>query len=374
MQLTLALLLVVIILGGLFFWTWSRVPQSRVPPHLTGDDLKRLKTEDRLRQTHYELLAGGALVLTFCMTVIQAATNYNQWKADHDIRLRQAGINQRSEALKALSAGTDALVRGPAYFQLKQLADNYPEEGDLVLGVLVNAVQVLTTRSQAPEKLSIECNGEGAEIRDREPASLEVQLSMKIVGHSGMARLRNSEFMGSACRNKRGSTPFTEVILSHLRLDNLELGSVDLSCTDLSQSSFRRVSFARADLRGTDFSGSSFDDWRNIGFSDHLAAANVSSTGGAKWLHDSEQSWRRDRCWIANFRGADLTGASFEGAGLAGVDFAGARLAGTRFERANVSRANFRQTNVTQAQLSAACADDPPLFDSSNPISVPPCR
>src|SRR5262249_4185930 len=94
----LTILIVVSAVVGAFFWAWSSVPSNRVPPHLSGDDLKRLETEDRLRQTSYQVLAGIALVFTFLLTVYQAIISYNQWNSDYALRMRQAEVTHLAEA------------------------------------------------------------------------------------------------------------------------------------------------------------------------------------------------------------------------------------------------------------------------------------
>ena len=67
-------------LVGFFAFAWWQSPRARVLPHLSEVELKQLETEDRLRQTTYQVLAGVALVFTFCLTVIQATTSYQQWR------------------------------------------------------------------------------------------------------------------------------------------------------------------------------------------------------------------------------------------------------------------------------------------------------
>ena len=312
------------------------------------------------------------------MTVFQASISYNQWNADYGLRLRQASIAQRSDALKVLSSGTEPQARVPAYFELKQLASSYPEEAEIVLGVLMNTVRALASKPRLPSAQdgpSAECSGHGSELRERPPAAdTEIQVAMTILGHKDMSKARGSVFKNASCRAQVWSTPFNQLSLSHLPLDNLELSGADLSCSDLSQSSFRRTSFVWANLKGTNFAGASFDDWRNPGFLEHMNSQMRSNEiSRSKWLHEIEPSWRRYRCWSASFQNADLTGSRFEGAGLSGADFSGAILVGASFFGANVSRANFRgASGTTQDQFSRACADDPPLFDSN--IIVPRCQ
>jgi len=85
-----------------------------------------------LRQTRYQLLAGGALVLTFCLTLYQAASSYNQWTSDYALRNRQAEVSHLSEALKALSLERNPAARVVGYYSLRQLVLQYPAEEGLL--------------------------------------------------------------------------------------------------------------------------------------------------------------------------------------------------------------------------------------------------
>jgi uncharacterized protein YjbI with pentapeptide repeats len=142
----------------------------------------------------------------------------------------------------------------------------------------------------------------------------------------------------------------------------------------MTQSRFRRTNFREASLQGTNFGGSTFDDWKTPGFLRTINALqpDASGTKRAEWLYSNKQEWKRYRCWIADFRGANLTRAVFSGAGLSGVDFRGATLMGAQFDGANVSRANFRGATVTPEQLSKACAHEQPLHDFNISLKVCP--
>ena len=381
-----AILLTVIFAAGGFFWAWWAVPRDRVPPHLTKEDLDRLETEDRLRQTSYQMLAGGALVFTFCLTVYQSATSYNQWFSDYTLRIRQAEVTHLSEALKALSLETNPAARVAGYYSLRQLVLQYPEEALLTTGVLTHSIRSIANERDPFTKssASVECGGaeEGATVRrDREDADPEVQVAMNILGEEKLASQRALRFKrhgwltskATGCLVPAGSTSLSTINLSHLALDNLDLNGADFSCLDMTQSRFRRTNFRDASLEGANFGGSTFDDWATYGFLHTIDSAEPDKTGTkrAEWLYSKEQGWRRYRCWIADFRGANLSHAVFSGAGLAGADFGGANLTETQFGGADISRANFRGATVTPEQLSKACADEQPLHDFS--ISIKHC-
>ena len=371
------ILLVVIFAAGSFFWAWWAVPKDRVPPHLTKDDLSRLETEDRLRQTSYQMLAGGALVFTFCLTVYQSATSYSQWTSDYALRTRQAEITHLSEALKALSLEKNPAARVAGYYSMRQLVLQYPEEALLTTGVLTHSVRAIANERDPYSKAgaSVECGGVDEPARiDREDADAEVQVAMSILGDEKLATHRLTRFNGKACFRAKGSTSLSTINLSHLALDNLDLNGADFSCLDMTQSRFRRTNFRDASLQGTNFGGSTFDDWKTPGFlrTINKEQPNVSGTKRAEWLYAPQQEWKRYRCWIADFRGANLNGAVFSGAGLAGVDFRDAMLTNAKFDGANVSRANFRGAAVTPEQLSEACAHEQPLHDFSISVKVCP--
>ena len=226
------ILLVVIFAAGSFFWAWWAVPKDRVPPHLTKDDLSRLETEDRLRQTSYQMLAGGALVFTFCLTVYQSATSYSQWTSDYALRTRQAEITHLSEALKALSLEKNPAARVAGYYSMRQLVLQYPEEALLTTGVLTHSVRAIANERDPYSRAgaSVECGGvdEPARIRPggcgRRSAG-----GHEYPGGSKLATHRLTRFNGKACFLAKGSTSTSTINLSHLALDNLDLNGADFS-------------------------------------------------------------------------------------------------------------------------------------------------
>jgi hypothetical protein len=98
--------------------------------------------------------------------------------------------------------------------------------------------------------------------------------------------------------------------------------------------------------------------------------------------------WARYRCWVTDFRYADLTRANFAGTALAGADFEGADLTHANFCRADVSRANFRGAKgLSREMLETACVggseDAPPgspqeVVEDAQPFGldfkIPRCR
>jgi uncharacterized protein YjbI with pentapeptide repeats len=95
----------------------------------------------------------------------------------------------------------------------------------------------------------------------------------------------------------------------------------------------------------------------------------------AKWLFQDDPAfkWKPYRCWVADFRDADLTNADFTGAGLTGADFRSATLTGAKFERAEISRANFMYAKgLIPDQLKDTCADDQPLLPFK--LEIKPCK
>jgi uncharacterized protein YjbI with pentapeptide repeats len=361
------LLVIVIFASGAVFWGWYAVPKDRVPPHLEEIDLKRLETEDRLRQTSYQLLAGGALVLTFCLTVWQAATSYNQWSSDYAIRNRQAEVSHLSEVLGALSQKNPA-TRIAGYYSLRQLVLQYPkEEGRSAAGILAYSIRSIANVRDtfATSKLSRECGGGSDAPIDREDPDPDVQVAMNVLSDPIVsASMRTVNFDGKTCRWDVGGSSITNINLSHLALDNLDLSGGNFDCLDMSQSRFRRANLRHASLQGTNFGGASFDDWKTPGFLETMQREQPDASGHkrAQWLYNSNE-WKRYRCWIADFRDADLAHADFSGAGLAGVDFRSATLSDTNFDGAVISRANFMYAKgITEQQLSKACADEQPLL------------
>lgn len=70
--------------------------------------------------------------------------------------------------------------------------------------------------------------------------------------------------------------------------------------------------------------------------------------------------WKRYRCWVTDFRYADLRGANFEGGKLAGADLRNADLTGANLCRVDISRANFENAKgVTDEMINQACAGQP---------------
>jgi hypothetical protein len=336
---------------GVFFWLWWSVPRERVPPHLTELELKRLETEDRLRQTTYQLLGGAALALTFILTVIQSFVNSRQWSLDYEGRTRQERLMQFTEAIKTIAIQGDSTAHIAGLYSLRLLATRDPDNYYwLVLDTLATSIRAAAIKDVVTDAgLSAECGASIADARrqDREDAIPEIQAAMNALGDAEFAKHRIGQEVGA-------------VKLEHLYLDDLNLGYMDFSGALMSQSRFRRTNLAHARLIGTDFRGAVFDDWRIPG----SAAANGRL---GKFLYEEEtEEWQRYRCWVADFRQARLEGADFSGAGLAGADFREAFLKSATFWDANVSRANFLGAHdLTPEQLGQMCTDDTVMVEAS---------
>ena len=87
------------------------------------------------------------------------------------------------------------------------------------------------------------------------------------------------------------------------------------------------MSFNKAILRGTDFRGARIADFETPHFPEREIG---------KALYGGQLTWKLYRCWVTDFRDADLTTANFEGAAVAGADFTGADLTKANFCRADV--------------------------------------
>jgi uncharacterized protein YjbI with pentapeptide repeats len=370
-----AILLLVVFALGAFFWAWWAVPRDRVLPHLSPEELKLLETEDRLRQTNYQLLAGGALVFTFCLTMYQSVTSYRQWIEDHSVRSQQAKVTHLSEAMKALSAEKGPAVRIAGFYSLRQLALIYPDqEAELATAVLLESVRSTADKDTVGKwGKTVECNQSESGPYNREEAAPELQTAMRILGDSVLADARNLVHDGTRCRAKTAGKPSHFTNLSHLLLDNLDLAGSNFACMDMTQSHFRRTNFSGANLQGALFGGASFDDWKTPGFLDAINRGEPVNEGKnrAVWLYEKEADWRRHRCWVASFANAKLIGANFRNAGLGGVDFREADLTNAILNGANISRANFRGARVLASQLQVACADEQPLHEF--PIEIKKC-
>jgi uncharacterized protein YjbI with pentapeptide repeats len=314
-----------------------------VLPHLTELELKRLETEDRLRQTTYQLLGGGALVLTFVLTVIQSFVNARQWSLDYEVRTHQERLTHFTESIKAIAIQGDSTAHVAGFYSLRLLASSDPDSYYLLVrDTLATSIRTLATKDAVTAAgLSLECGASlgQAKRQDREEAIPEIQAAMNVLGDPEFAKHRIMQQVGA-------------VALEHLYLDDLNLSYMDFSGAFMSQSRFRRTNLAHAQLIGTDFRGAQFDDWQIPG-----SAASAGRSGS--FLYDEEAEWRRYRCWVADFRHARLEGADFSGAGLAGADFRDAFLKGAVFWGANVSRANFMGAHdLTPEQLGQMCSDD----------------
>jgi hypothetical protein len=137
---------------GLFFWLWWSMPRERVPPHLSELELKRLETEDRLRQTTYQLLGGAALALTFILTVIQSFVNSQQWSLDYNVRARQERLAHFTEAIKAIAIQGDSTAHIAGFYSLRLLATRDPDNYyGMVVDTLATSIRAISVRNVVTE-------------------------------------------------------------------------------------------------------------------------------------------------------------------------------------------------------------------------------
>jgi hypothetical protein len=357
-----------------FFWIWWSLPKDKVAPHLSRLELKHLETEDRLRQTNYQILTAFALFATFVLIVGYVSVNSRQWIADHDVRVNQERMSHLTEAIKAMGADNVA-AHIAGVFSLDTLALQDPNEYHrIVVGTLNQSVRNLAAVDIIDRAgVTTECSGKDESWTDREEARPEVQAAMTVLGDPKLAEYRLAVYdsKSKACIPKTGrgtnagAFSLRRVQLEHLFLDDLDLSYTDLSCSLFSQSKFRRTSFHASMLKGADFRGARAGDWEIPGARSYDGPIGnyLYGIGGVEGV-DREFEWRRYRCWVADFRDANLEGANFERADLAGADLRGARLVDANLDQTNLSRANLRGANVAEQQLTKACwGDDPPLLD-----------
>lgn len=361
----LAVVLALVCFGaGIIFWIWYSAPKDRVAPHLEQDDLKRLETEDRLRQTHFQLLAGFALVLTFILSAIQASITFHQSRSDFELRSRQAQLARLSESLKAVSDKSE-VAKTAGYYSLRQLALQDPQEDALVvMATMARAAQENGKKDRLElEGATDECSATGKTPYKRAEADPNLQTPLAILGDRGLAPYREATFTGGRCVYANRNTSLSTLNLTHLFLDNLNLSGGNFDCLNFSQTKLRRVSFKGASLRGADFSGASLSDFRVPGFEADK--------------HKDDSEWKRHRCWNTNFSDADLTGAVFKGGGIGGALFTGANLMNTLFEKMDISRADFTGVrNLTDRNFKEVCGDDPKFDPKLEAFkrSIRPCQ
>jgi uncharacterized protein YjbI with pentapeptide repeats len=345
-----AAVLVVLFALAAFVWFWWLAPRDQVPPHLTELELRRLEVEDRLRQTNYQILTALGLGATFIATVVQLSISGRQWSQDFQLRTVQERLGRYADALKALSEeGAPAKIAGIG--SLFNLALQDPAAYHFQVNDVLSALVRHRTRTSQMSD-SVECDGDASFklTYPRSEALPEVQAAMTALGNRQFALYRD-KFSSGACESwSDHATNLTTLRLDHRYLDELDLSAGDFSCAGLSQSQLHRVSFSKATLRGTDFRGARIADFETP----HFPEDEIGKT-----LYGGQPTWKRYRCWVTDFRGADLTNANFEGAAVAGADFRGADLTRANFCRADVSRANFDGAKGLKAtMLKDACVGD----------------
>ena len=321
---------VLIVLLGLavFFWIWWSKPVDQVPPHLSEPELRRLEVQDRLRQTNYQILTALALGATFLATIFQLTMTSRQWSQDYELKTAQERLGRYVDALKSVSdQNAPVKIGGIGSLFILALQDpvTYHFQINDILSALVRQ-QTMTS----PMSDSMECEGSASSTSKypRGAAPPEVQAAMTALGNRKFASYRD-KFSSGACQSWSGNAVnLTALSLDHQFLDELDLSGKDFSCAGLSQAQLHRVSFNKAILRGTDFRGARIADFETP----HFPENDIGRT-----LYGGQPTWKLYRCWITDFRGANLTNANFEGAAVAGADFRGADLTNANFCRADVS-------------------------------------
>jgi uncharacterized protein YjbI with pentapeptide repeats len=397
----LAIVILIVVLA-VFFWFWWAAPRDQVPPHLSDPELKRLKVEDRLRQTNYQVLTAMGLGATFLITLFQFFATGRQWSNDFELKLNQERLGQFAEALRNMNS--ENVVSKLAGIRIiyslgTQAPDSYADHANDVLSAHVRK----NTRSTLMKETG-ECHdtfgkpydqqniGPDGKIitGDREEALEDVQAAMTALGNHKLAETRVSSLLDSCRSSVRNDGK--RLRLEHLHLDDLDLSNGDFSCSLMSQSRFHRVSFFGANLRNVDFRGATFADYEipasptngrigNLLYVDEnkekpteLSKLQALAEAVTNWIplvggspqknaidlarpHEGgPPEWQRYRCWVTDFRYADLRGANFEGSKLDGADLRNADLTGINLCRVDISRVNFENAKgLTQHMIDQAC-------------------
>jgi uncharacterized protein YjbI with pentapeptide repeats len=360
---------------------------------------------------------------TFLITLFQFFATGRQWSNDFELKLNQERLGQFAEALKNINS--DNVVSILAGVRIvnslgTQVPDRYANHANDVLSAHVRK----KTRSTEIMRETGECHdsfnkpydqqdigSNGKPIKgDREEALEDVQAAMTALGNYKLAETRVSYSLGS-CRSSMGIDG-QRLRLEHLYLDDLELSNTDFSCSLMSQSRFHRVSFYGANLQSVDFRGATFADYEipasptngRIGkllyVNEHIEKPKELSRfetiinaipktvsdifyeppkknaiDKARPQKGGPPEWQRYRCWVTDFRYADLRGANFAGGKLDGADLRNADLTGANLCRVDISRVNFENTKgVTQHMIDQACvgiSNGTPPDDDAQPFGLP---
>jgi uncharacterized protein YjbI with pentapeptide repeats len=388
--LPIIIILSLFILAG-FFWIWWALPRDQVPHHLSEEELRRLEVQDRLRQTNYQILTALGLGATFLVTVFQLTMVGRQWSSDYELKVAQDKLNTFGQAIKLVGESGlhgASIVAGVRLLHSLALQDpvNYHFQANSFLATLVSRraqKEFVTDAFECnPWNGPYERRQDSFESQDRESAPANMQEIMRTLGNVRFASYR-PRFNGTKCEaNNFSSGDVSWLNLDHLYLDDLDLGDTDFSCVAMSQAKLRRVNFRGARLNGADLRGVTLGDFMLPGFPKEPVG---------DWLYRPEQAggvaeWQRYRCWVTDFRNADLEGTNFEGANLAGADFQGANFRNTNLCRADISRANFRGAkNLKREMLLEACVglsteSGEKKFDTEQPLTdfknfeIPRCQ
>jgi uncharacterized protein YjbI with pentapeptide repeats len=357
-----------LLVTALLAWFWWFVPRRRVPQYATKSDLDRLDAEDKFRQTIGQLFVGGAVILTFALTVYQAYQATYQWNEDSKARDEQSRSQRFTEALKELNVNNDQTSHVAALYAIHALAaaSAYEIPTKAILQTHIRRLAISDKVKTAGISTDCVLPDSKSTGQPREEANAEVQAAMDLLG---------TPILKMSVQTPQIRDPHLALIkLEHLFLDDLDLDGRDFSGTAdqnsyFTNSYFRRVNFRGAHLEYADFTGAHFADWENPGYPQLGKKL-------AKWLYSDEPDWRRYRCWVTDFRWSHLTNTNFEHTYLGGADFTNATIdASTNFKNADISRANFTKTNITKEQITSACGmEQPVLPDSLAGVAIAACK
>ena len=346
---------------------WYALPIFMTRKHNFVDHKERLHLQDRLRKTVGTAIAGASLSLPLILTSGQYVLTQFSERQDKDRQyIAETKENDRkhldeiskqfSEAMTAYAKLQDVDLKNAdlkiqAIFDLERTASiaiQYNGTPEHFIVPVVDNLRRLIKELAKDEKISLstECNpGEKNTPDSREESDHRVQAAMGSLGRliRTWGQLR-----------PKAQLP---IHLNHLFLDNINMSQGSFAGIYFANSWFRRADMKDSHFERANFNRAHFAYDEVPGFNQGVGEAIIKGT--------PEYERRKYRCWIADFRGANLTdavfrnatlsGADFTGAELSGADFTGAKLNGARFKGAkNISRADFSGSDITQEQKNSA--------------------
>ena len=307
-----AVLTVVMVLCGVGWWLWWRLPRRYVDRlRLTIRDPKaRADLEDNIRKTVGQLLAIGGTLLGAAVVLIGAASAYLQFtqqqrtaqeqflkqqQASHDLLIS----NQVSKGFEQL--GSDKLVvRLGGIYALEGVMDTSEQYYQPVLEALCAFVR----------------DGTQAMTGDGPPAT-DIHATLTVIGR----------------RKPIARQMYETYDLTGVHIPKANLFNADLTRANMQRADLRKAFLLGAELRGANLVGAD------------LREANM--------LH------------------TDLRGAYLRGAHLNDADLRGSTdLSGASLKDADLSGADLRGTTIEQAHLDEACGTNVKLDPG---LTIKPC-